>query len=287
MRIPFGGVLVLLVVFLSSDALPPVAAASDDKAAIIQTALDYAEGYYGGEPARMARAVSPYLSKRQAMLRPGAATLLGEMNADTLIEFSNGFKLAPDARKMTAEVLDIGADTASARVFSVQFNDYLHLVKRNGAWQIVNVLWHAPPSTPSEDQTAAINEAVRSFAVAMTTAGTSPPATLHSLAHIRVIAPARQGRPRFVQDQNAEAFTAGLARGAGKLTGTLEDFKISVEGVDNDIAAARILAGATRIYLHLLRSEGQWRIVTVLRSVEAAPSGSGGRGLASLGGRGL
>ena len=269
-----------LLLFLSFDAAQPAVTVSDDKAAIVQAVLDYAEGYYGGEPTRMARAVSPYLSKRQAILRQGASTVIGEMNADTLIEFSNGFKIAPDARKMTTEVLDIGADTASARVFSAQFNDYIHLIKRNGGWQIVDVLWHAPPTATPADQTAAVTEAVRSFATGLTAAaGGAPLSTLHPLAHLRTVAPARQGRPRYVTDQNAEHLVAGLARGGGRLAGSIDEFKIFVESVDDDIASARVMAGTTRMYIHLLRSEGQWRVVTVLRCVEAAPSNPGGRGL--------
>ena len=212
------------------------------------------------------------------MVREGAAMLLGEMNADTLIEYSYGVKLAPDARKLTTEVLDVGTDTASARVFTARFNDYVHLVKRNGAWQIVNVLWHSPPVTPAGDQTAAVNEAVRAFAaglIAVAGGGTLP--SLHPMAHLRTLAPGRQGRPRYLVDQNAGALIAGLARGAGKLPGVLEEMKIAVEGIDNDIAAARILAGGTRLHLHLLRQDGQWRVVNVLRSVEPAVQAGGRR----------
>ena len=272
--------MVLALTLLSLQAAQPVTAAADDKAAIVQTVLDYAEGYYGGEPARMTRAVSPYLTKRQAILRPGASTLIGEMNADTLIEFSYGVKLAPDARKMTTEVLDVGADTASARVFSAQFNDYVHLIKRNGAWQIVNVFWHAPPTTPAADETKAVTEAVRLFASGLTaTPAANAMTVLHPLAHVRTVAAPRQGRPRMISDQNAEALMAALARGGGRLAGVVEDFTIAVEGIDSDIAAARIVAGTTRVHLHLLKQDGQWRVVTMLRCAEAPPSSPGGRGL--------
>src|SRR5215213_4703274 len=91
---------------------PAPGPSDDDKADIVQALLDYAEGYYGGEPARMTRAVSPYLTKRELILRKGNTPLLGEMNADTLIDYSNGVKLAPEARRMTTEVLDVGPETA-------------------------------------------------------------------------------------------------------------------------------------------------------------------------------
>ena len=66
-----------VVIALSMLSAPNAAAgqasadAQNEKAAIVATALDYAEGYYGGEPQRMARALSPYLSKRGLMTRPG------------------------------------------------------------------------------------------------------------------------------------------------------------------------------------------------------------------------
>ena len=255
--------IVFIAAVLSSSALAQATQHSDDKAAIVQTLLDYAEGYYGGEPARMTRALSPYLSKRE--LRRTTPPLLGEMNADTLIEYSHGVKLAPAGRQLTTEVLDVGAETASARVFSAQFNDYVHLIKRNGAWQILNVFWHSPPAAGSPDQTSAVNQVVRTFATALTGAGGSEAlSVLHPLAHIRVLTPGRQGRPSFVVNQNSEALAAGLARGAGKLAGAIEDAQITVEGIDTDVAAARIVLGATKVHLHLALQEGRWRVVNTL-----------------------
>jgi hypothetical protein len=107
----------------------------------------------------------------------------------------------------------------------------------------------------------------------------APLSTLHPLAHLRTVAPARQGRARYVTDQNAEHVAAGLARGGGRLAGSIDEFKIVVESVDDDIAAARIMAGSTRLHVHLLRQDGKWLVVTVLRCAEAAPSNPGGRGL--------
>src|SRR5687768_15205791 len=252
--------MVLIATVLSSAPLAQATRNPDDRAAIVQTLLDCAEGYYGGDPARMTRALSPYLTKRE--LRQ---TTLGEMNADTLIEYSHGAKLAPAARQLTTEVLDVGAETASARVFSARFNDYVHLIKRNGAWQILNVLWHAPPPAASPDQASAVNQAVRTFATALTGAG-GPEALslLHPLAHVRVLTRGGQGRPSFVVNQNAEALAAGVARGAGKVAGAVEDAQVTVEGIDTDVAAARIVLGATTIHLHLALQEGRWRVVNML-----------------------
>src|SRR5215467_14261768 len=91
-----------------------------DKAAIRQAVLDYAEGFYGHAPDRMERAVSPLLSKRGLNLRPGLPIL--QQNAEMLIDACRGTapRPGPDERKMTVEALDVQAEIASARVFSVQ-----------------------------------------------------------------------------------------------------------------------------------------------------------------------
>src|SRR3954469_5306700 len=195
----------IVLVLSAAAALPQDRGGDADRAAIVQTALDYAEGYYGGEPERMARALSPLLSKRNLVDRPGVPPFLIEMNADTLIDAANGAKLAPADRHLTADVLDVSGEIACARVFTAQFNDYLHLVKRNGVWQILNVLWHAPPPAAAPgDTAAAVEKAARAYVAALyggDAAGAR--AVLYPLAHLRTLAAPPQGRPRIVREQNA------------------------------------------------------------------------------------
>lgn len=50
---------------LAAPVSAPVAGNDPDKAAIIQAALDYADGFYEGAADRMARAVSPLLTRRE------------------------------------------------------------------------------------------------------------------------------------------------------------------------------------------------------------------------------
>jgi hypothetical protein len=39
------------------------------------------------------------------------------------------------------EVLDVYGDAATVRALSTHFVDYLHLVRWQGEWKILNVLW--------------------------------------------------------------------------------------------------------------------------------------------------
>ena len=250
-----------------------------ERGAILQAALDYAEGYYGGEPARMARAVSPYLSKRGLLGPPGAKPMLVQMNADTLIDVSNGAKLPPAQRRIDAAVLTVDGDIASARVFTAEFNDYLHLIRRNGTWQILNVLWHRPaaPASAADASKRAVEEAVREYARALFSADASRAlAVLHPLAHLRVFAQA-PGRARVVREQTPETLAATLAAGQIKPAGTLEEAQLVVDGVDSDIAAARLIVGSTPTYLHLARQDEQWRIVNMLTCPPPPPVGTAAR----------
>ena len=242
--------------------------AGDERAAITQAALDYAEGYYGGEPDRMERALSPYLSKRGLMARPGVPPFLVQMNADMLVEASRGpVKLAPEARHITVEVMDVQGETASARIFTAQFNDYLHFVKRAGRWQLLSVLWHppSPAAGPAEGARTAVDGAVREYVAALFAGDASRAvAVIHPDAVLRSFAPGAPGRPRIVREQNAETLAAALAAGMMKLPGKAEEAQVMVLGVDGDIASAKLTLGTAVSYLHLALQQGKWRIVNAL-----------------------
>ena len=45
-------------------------------------------------------------------------------------------------------VLDVFENAASVKVVAAAWIDYLHLVKWNGRWLIVNVLWEMKPGRP-------------------------------------------------------------------------------------------------------------------------------------------
>ena len=275
-----GSIVALALILVPATAPQTAADLEREKPAIVQTALDYAEGYYGGEPARMARAVSTHLSKRGLMVRPGVPPFLVQMNAETLIDAANGAKVAPADRHITTEVLDVANDMASARVFTAQFNDYLQLVKRNGSWQILNVLWHAPPAAgqKTDGATEGVERAVRAYVTALYTADVPGLlAVVHPQANLRTLAPPPQGRPRIVREQNVETLAAALAGGMVKLPGKAEDAQVVVQGVDTDIAAAKLTIGQTPMYLHLAMTDGKWRIVNALGYPPAPPATTSSR----------
>ena len=127
-------------------ALPAQTAA--DSAGIRQAALDYIDGYYTGDGARMERAVHPELAKRIVRTNEQGRSQLGQMSAMTLVmgTRAGGGKDTPVAeRREDVTILDIYQNAASAKVYASGWVDYLHLAKWNGRWVIVNVLWELHP----------------------------------------------------------------------------------------------------------------------------------------------
>ena len=137
----------LFVAVVSPRALSAQSAA--DSAAIRATALDYIDGWYTGDAARMERALHPELAKRIVMTDAQGRSRLGQQSAMTLVQNTQrgGGKDTPaDKRKDEVRILDIYQNAASVRVQASTWVDYLHVAKSNGRWVIVNVLWEMDPA---------------------------------------------------------------------------------------------------------------------------------------------
>ncbi len=129
-------------------AVPPLVSlrgqTAADSAAIRATALDYIEGWYGGDAARMERALHPHLAKRFLEPLADGGVRLTETTALELVQQvrRGGGSAVPDSvRRTDVRILDVFQDVASVRVDAHGWIDYMHLAKAGGHWRIVNVLW--------------------------------------------------------------------------------------------------------------------------------------------------
>ena len=119
-----------------------------DSAAIRETALDYIQGWYAGDAARMERALHPELAKRIVRTDTLGNYRLDQMSAMSLVQGTrNGYgKSTPQAdRHDDVRILDIYRNAATARIDASYWIDYLQLAKWHGRWVIVNVLWELKP----------------------------------------------------------------------------------------------------------------------------------------------
>jgi hypothetical protein len=138
---------VLVMTLLAVLGTPALAQSAADSAGIRQAALDYAEGYYAGDGARMRRALHPELAKRIVRTN-NQSSRLDQMSALTLIEGTEagyGTRTPADQRIANVRILDIFEGAASVRTEMSGWIDYMHLAKWKGKWVIVNVLWETKP----------------------------------------------------------------------------------------------------------------------------------------------
>jgi len=140
----------IAALMIAAIALPAAAQSSADTAAIRAAALDYIDGWYTADGARMERALHPELAKRNVTTDPASGrSRLIQMSAMTLVQSTRrggGSNIPTAERKDEVRILDIFGGAASARVTAATWVDYMHLAKVNGQWVIMNVLWENNPS---------------------------------------------------------------------------------------------------------------------------------------------
>ncbi len=134
--------LVLALLCAAPAALP--AQTRDDTLGIRAAAMDYIEGWWTGSTERMARALHPALVKRIMAVDSAGNARLGEMGASQLVHnvrMGGGTRTPEPQRRSEYRLLDIFQNAATARLDAGGWIDYLQLVKWQGRWVIVNVLW--------------------------------------------------------------------------------------------------------------------------------------------------
>jgi len=130
-------------------ALPALAQEKVDPRLGIQKAcLDYIEGWYEGDAARMERALHPDLAKRIVRSGPNGKSTLSQMSAMGLVQgvrSGHGKQTPKEKQQKDVTVLDVFENAATAKIIASDWIDYLHLARWNGEWKIVNVLWEMKP----------------------------------------------------------------------------------------------------------------------------------------------
>ena len=121
-------------------------AQQNDSTLIRETVMNYIEGFYNADAKRMEKAVHPELAKR-IMMSDKERFMIRNMSASELIYTTSKYKRPETDNKETFQatitIYDIYKDIATVRVITNKFKflDYIHLVRINSEWKIINVLW--------------------------------------------------------------------------------------------------------------------------------------------------
>ena len=142
-------IFVLAVAFLLATIAPGQTSSTDDDAAIKATALNYIEGWYEGDAARMESALHPELAKRMILTDPKTGrSQFNHMGAMQLVQNTRrggGSKTPKDQQTKEITILDRYNNAAVVKIVASGWIDYLEEAKVNGEWKIINVLWELKP----------------------------------------------------------------------------------------------------------------------------------------------
>ncbi|MFC5046081.1 nuclear transport factor 2 family protein [Aquimarina hainanensis] len=117
-----------------------------DSIAIRQVALDYIESQHNVKPEQFERAAHPRMVKRTFwMNKKTRKEYLRETFTDAMILLAETYNQDkdkfPENPKKEVIILDVYDKVASVKLVADDWIDYMHIVKLNEKWQLVNVLW--------------------------------------------------------------------------------------------------------------------------------------------------
>ena len=122
---------------------------TDDNAAITKTALNYIEGWYEADAARMESSLHPELAKRMIYTDPKTGrSQFNHMGAMALVQGTRrggGTKTPKEQQLKEITILDRYEGAAVVKIVASEWIDYLSVGKINGEWKIINVLWELKP----------------------------------------------------------------------------------------------------------------------------------------------
>lgn len=134
---------ICLLFFLTSNMFGQT---KQDTLEIRQAALDYIESQHKPNPKQMERALHPGMVKRTFWKdKATGKDYVRETTTESMVLLAEGYNKNgdkfPSSPKKEVKILDISERTASVKLIADEWIDYMHIVKLNGSWKIINVLW--------------------------------------------------------------------------------------------------------------------------------------------------
>ena len=137
------------LIFLITFSIGTLNAQSPDEKAVKECALNYLEGWYSADTARMAKALSKDLAKKGFLTNPQTGELvISPASYDQMLQWvgqkPNQLAQDPDIKR-EVYIIEVGEKIAMVKTITPDFIDYLHMAKVDGQWKIYNAVWERPP----------------------------------------------------------------------------------------------------------------------------------------------
>lgn len=117
---------------------------STNEDAVRSVVLDYVEGWFEGDAARMERALHPGLVKRCRGIEGADPDALETLSAQEMIDATaDGVGRREDEpdRRIEVSIDHLSGGIASVQCLCHRYVDLLHLIDMPGGWKIVNAAW--------------------------------------------------------------------------------------------------------------------------------------------------
>ncbi|WP_316848445.1 nuclear transport factor 2 family protein [Pedobacter psychrodurus] len=117
-----------------------------DSLEIKQAALNYIEAQHNPNPKQMEQALHPRMVKRTFWKdKATGKDYVRETSTESMVILAESYNKKndkfPAVPKKEIKFLDVSDKTASVKLIADEWIDYMHIVKLNGVWKIINVLW--------------------------------------------------------------------------------------------------------------------------------------------------
>jgi hypothetical protein len=269
--------LIVIPIFYCLIFLQLKAAPSIDSAAIKAAVLDYADGFYSGDAARMERAIHPDLHKIVVVKLPQTGKYMLQYSTYSQLIELTGAKvglLEETKRKFQVTILEASEDMASVSLTSAMFNDYLELVKIDGKWKIVNVLWASGPDSPNRSSSDSTNVAGEQPAVknivneyydaTFTADAVKMEHAIHPEISAAQFTRLLKGEHPLISRTGASALVEILRAKLRPIPEEQRKVDIKILDIMDTRAFVHATTPLANAYLHLAKIDNQWRIINVL-----------------------
>ncbi len=142
----------LLGIMMTAGTVTPSHAQSpaSQRDGVERAALDYIEGFYEGDTAKLVRSIRPEVYKYGFSYSKAAKAYRGEpMSWAKIIAYAKSVKASgkptPASAPKQVDILEVLDQTAAAKVTAWWGTDYVLMGRFNGTWMITHVLWQSPP----------------------------------------------------------------------------------------------------------------------------------------------
>ena len=143
------GLLMVASVATALVAAPARAQDGDEREGVRRAVLDYVEGFYEGDTAKLIRSVHSDVQKYGFYIPRDSARYVGEaMPWAEFLSYARNVRArnrpAPATAPKEIVIYDVLDQTASAKLTAFWGTDYLLLAKHDGRWMVRMVIWQTP-----------------------------------------------------------------------------------------------------------------------------------------------